>query len=101
MLARTAMTHDKESAKRALAAPARDVTVAPVRGHVPTRRAAALSLPVVDGAHPVGNGRPAGPEAMRDPPADWDKVDEAADESFPASDPPSYQPDPGKRGSGA
>jgi hypothetical protein len=32
--------------------------------------------------------RDAGPEAMRDPPADWDEVDEASDESFPASDPP-------------
>ncbi len=32
--------------------------------------------------------RPAGPEAMRDPPPDWDAVDEADDESFPASDPP-------------
>jgi hypothetical protein len=32
--------------------------------------------------------RPAGPEAMRDPPKKWDDVDEASDESFPASDPP-------------
>ena len=35
-----------------------------------------------------GNVRPAGPSAMRDPPPSWDKVDEASDESFPASDPP-------------
>ena len=34
--------------------------------------------------------RPAGPESMRNPPRDWDSVDEAADESFPASDPPSF-----------
>ena len=32
--------------------------------------------------------RQAGPSAMRDPPKKWDAVDEAADESFPASDPP-------------
>lgn len=33
--------------------------------------------------------RPAGPEAMRDAPRrGWDKLDEASDESFPASDPP-------------
>lgn len=35
--------------------------------------------------HPV---RSAGPRHMEDPPRDWDMVDEEADESFPASDPP-------------
>lgn len=36
----------------------------------------------------VGDGtvRPAGPEAMRDPPRRWSPEDEASDESFPASD---------------
>jgi hypothetical protein len=32
--------------------------------------------------------RNAGPESMRDKPPEWDRVDEAVDESFPASDPP-------------
>ena len=33
--------------------------------------------------------RDAGPDAMRDDTAkDWDKADQASDESFPASDPP-------------
>ncbi|MDQ0473472.1 hypothetical protein [Labrys wisconsinensis] len=32
--------------------------------------------------------RPAGPESMDYPPREWDAVDEAADQSFPASDPP-------------
>ena len=32
--------------------------------------------------------RHAGPEAMRSDPPQWDKADQASDESFPASDPP-------------
>ena len=39
-----------------------------------------------------GSARSAGPEAMRDPPKEWDPVDEAGDESFPASDPPAVSP---------
>lgn len=37
------------------------------------------------GFHEVRNS---GPEAMRSDPPEWDRVDEASDESFPASDPP-------------
>ena len=53
---------------------------------------AALSGDGADGA--VGNSgaaREAGPEAMRDPPETWNQVDEASDESFPASDPPAVK----------
>lgn len=32
--------------------------------------------------------RDAGPSQMHNPPKTWDRVDEAVDESFPASDPP-------------
>lgn len=32
--------------------------------------------------------RNAGPDAMRDKPANWSKTDEELDQSFPASDPP-------------
>jgi hypothetical protein len=39
-----------------------------------------------------GGARSAGPEAMRDPPRQWDEVDQAVDESFPASDPPAVNP---------
>jgi hypothetical protein len=33
--------------------------------------------------------RSAGTEGMRSDPKEWDKIDQAADVSFPASDPPS------------
>ena len=35
-----------------------------------------------------GSSRSAGPDAMRDPPGEWDDVDQSSDESYPASDPP-------------
>lgn len=38
-----------------------------------------------DGFAPVRN---AGPDAMASDPKKWDEVDQASDESFPASDPP-------------
>ncbi|HWT12902.1 MAG TPA: hypothetical protein VN231_09130 [Allosphingosinicella sp.] len=58
------------------------------------RPAAALSRGKT-AAGPVGqsgSARSAGPDAMRDPPKDWEKVDQASDESFPASDPPAVSP---------
>lgn len=61
------------------------------RGGTPGRAAIAGT-----GGHgPVshsGAARSAGPEAMRDPPKNWSEVDQASDESFPASDPPAINP---------
>ena len=39
-----------------------------------------------------GQIRPAGAESTRDDDGEWDEVDQGSDESFPASDPPSYMP---------
>jgi hypothetical protein len=36
----------------------------------------------------TGEVRNAGPKAMRSDPPQWDQIDEASDESYPASDPP-------------
>ena len=49
-----------------------------------------VALASGEGAHAgsFAHVRNAGPEAMRDAPEQWQKVDQASDESFPASDPP-------------
>jgi hypothetical protein len=48
--------------------------------------------PLSTNPSPTPSVRPAGPEAIPDLPAkivrQWDDVDQAVDESFPASDPP-------------
>jgi hypothetical protein len=51
----------------------------------PRRRAAFADGESTPGPVEVRN---AGPAAMASDPPEWDKVDEASDESFPASDPP-------------
>lgn len=49
---------------------------------------AAFAAGESDGANFV-KVRHAGPDGMRSTPPHWDRTDEASDESFPASDPPS------------
>lgn len=44
--------------------------------------------PTIDSTKPMPKVRDAGPETMAAPPSRWDVVDQQADESFPASDPP-------------
>lgn len=56
------------------------------RSHEAKTPAAFAEGEAVGGFAPVRN---AGPDAMASAPPHWDKVDEASDESFPASDPPS------------
>jgi hypothetical protein len=45
-------------------------------------------MAVAGGDRHFGKVRDAGPQAMESQPRSWSKIDEASDESFPASDPP-------------
>jgi|SRR3954462_13012322 hypothetical protein len=90
-----------ELGRRRVAAPARardtetprfDPLAGRMGGQQPQDSAAPTGGPSAADDRTVTSGgdRIAGPEAMEFPPEDWDKVDQASDESFPASDPPSY-----------
>lgn len=63
--------------------------IALLRRFAPQAEPVRLTRPRSDPApKPSESVRPAGPGSMKAPPRKWDKVDEASDESFPASDPP-------------
>ena len=72
--------------KRKLDAFAALVPLRPLRRAL--KRAARSAVEASHGGGVPTPVRPAGPESMRDPPRRWDAVDQASDESFPASDPP-------------
>ena len=61
-------------------------------GHDPMAAALGRGRTVPGPVGQSGGARSAGPDAMRDPPQDWEKVDQSSDESFPASDPPAINP---------
>jgi len=84
--------HNRDLRER-LAAAGRPIPLSPLRRAWLSLRAAKRNLEEVatpEPPPPSADTRPAGPDSMAYPPQDWDEVDEAADESFPASDPPSF-----------
>lgn len=56
----------------------------------PRRHLGGMAAPTISEPAPPPVIRDAGPEAMENPPECWDEVDEASDQSFPASDPPAH-----------
>lgn len=63
-------------------------TLALVGAGIMIGRAMRQDAPAPLPAKPTVKVRDAGPDAMKQPPNRWDMIDQQADESFPASDPP-------------